>query len=515
MYSQSYVKEQVQSMLNQGVPKAEIIRRVAEMCLDWPYVYAAAGEMCTPDWRRNRMGYSDDKYSQAIHDACPVLCGTQPNCDGCKWVDVRCFDCRGFTRWLLAQVGIALAGGGATTQYETASNWVAQGTIDQMPRGLTCCVFKRKDGKMSHTGMHMMNGEIIHCSTIVKRDKLPGTPIWTHYGIPAGLYSDAELRAAGVNVSGTKNVQTLRKGSVGEVVSLLQQALNQNGASLTVDGNFGAKTEAAVKAYQQAHGLAADGVAGPITLTSLGLVDPGDTPLPTSRAETVWNALLDATGNPFAVAGIMGNLEAESGLNPINLNSAGNHALGMTDEEYTEGVDSGTYTADQFIQDSRAYGLAQWCYYSRKAMLLNYAVGKGTSIGNLEMQLEFLVMEMRSYKSLWNTLVNAISVREASDAVLTQYEKPANQSEAVMLKRAEYGQKYFDRFIIQTTNANVYVQDSNNDPATVTIPGITEPAVTEYEPVSPPDTVIISKDDFLALKAAFSTAMSILAKYVK
>ena len=40
----------------------------------------------------------------------------------------------------------------------------------------------------------------------------------------------------------------------------------------------------------------------------------------------------------------------------------------------------------------------------------------------------------------------AKSVREASDIVLTQYERPADQSENVKKKRASYGQKYYDRY---------------------------------------------------------------------
>jgi cell wall-associated NlpC family hydrolase len=136
------------------------------------------------------MGYSDEKYANAIKTACPVLSGKAKDCNDCKWDGCRCFDCRGFTRWILQQVGISLEGGGATTQYESNSNWVEKGKIANMPRDLVCCVFKYKDGRMSHTGLHLGNGYIIHCSTIVKEDKLPGTPAWTHYGIPAGLYTN-------------------------------------------------------------------------------------------------------------------------------------------------------------------------------------------------------------------------------------------------------------------------------------------------------------------------------------
>ena len=65
--------------------------------------------------------------------------------------------------------------------------------------------------------------------------------------------------------------QTLRRGDSGPDVSRLQDALNRNGASLTVDGNYGSGTESAVLRYQQSKNLTADGTAGPQTLRSLGL----------------------------------------------------------------------------------------------------------------------------------------------------------------------------------------------------------------------------------------------------
>ena len=63
------------------------------------------------------------------------------------------------------------------------------------------------------------------------------------------------------------------------------------------------------------------------------------------------------------------------------------------------------------------------------------------------MQLEFLTdVELPGYKTVWATLQTARSVREASDIVLTQFEKPANQSEAVKQQRAKYGQVYYDKY---------------------------------------------------------------------
>lgn len=64
-------------------------------------------------------------------------------------------------------------------------------------------------------------------------------------------------------------VSVMKQGSAGESVKYLQYALNQNGANLKVDGLFGVKTKLAVILYQKDHGLVADGIAGPKTLTSL------------------------------------------------------------------------------------------------------------------------------------------------------------------------------------------------------------------------------------------------------
>jgi len=165
-----------------------------------------------------------------------------------------------------------------------------------------------------------------------------------------------------------------------------------------------------------------------------------------ANEKEIWAFLWERLGNAFGVAGLMGNLYAESALNPKNLQNTYEKKLGMTDASYTEAVDKGSYK--NFVKDAAGYGLAQWTYWTRKQKLLNFAKKKGSSIGDLEMQLEFLWKELGSYKSVLKALINAKSVREASDAVLTQYEKPANQSESVKKTRAKYGQKYYDQFAV-------------------------------------------------------------------
>lgn len=265
----------------EGKSNAEIICCLSEYCLDWPYVFASNGEMCTPEWRRGRIPYCrEQKYADAIKNICPVLSGKQSSCVGCKWSGCRCFDCQGFVHWLFEQIGIPLYGGGATTQWTTSSNWVAKGTIKDIPLNLTCCLFKQKESKMSHEGLSLGDGEgnVIHCSTIVKRGNIyTDRPAWTHWGIPPGLYTDNELRKAGIIVDENKNIPTLRRGNSGDSVKKLQELLNANGATLVVDGKFGTSTENAVKTFQQQHKLKADGIVGKQTWKELGVIKTQET----------------------------------------------------------------------------------------------------------------------------------------------------------------------------------------------------------------------------------------------
>lgn len=165
----------------------------------------------------------------------------------------------------------------------------------------------------------------------------------------------------------------------------------------------------------------------------------------TTNEEKIWNFLLSKGLNACAIAGLMGNLYAESGLQPNNLQNTYEKKLGMTDAEYTAAVDNGSYK--NFVKDCAGYGLAQWTYWSRKQNLLNYVKKACKSIGDLEAQLCFLWQELQSYSALMKTLRNAKNVREASTAVLLQYERPANQGETVQTARASYGQRYYDKYV--------------------------------------------------------------------
>lgn len=167
--------------------------------------------------------------------------------------------------------------------------------------------------------------------------------------------------------------------------------------------------------------------------------------------EQMWNFFMERIGNAYGVSALMAHWFAESGLNPRNLQNSFEKKLGHTDESYTKAVDNGSYS--NFVHDGAGYGFAQWTFWSRKQNLLSFARARGRSIGDAEMQFEFGYQELcNEFKKVLAVLKSAKSVREASDVLLVQYEAPADQSEAVKVKRAGYGQKYYEKYAGSVAN---------------------------------------------------------------
>ena len=271
MNSAAHVDNDINNWKTMGMTKAELVIRIAEDCLGWPYVYGERGAYDTPAKRRSRADALDGSMpaeAAVIRKGCQVLNGSRGDCSGCKYypggAKTRCFDCRGFTYWVLLQVGITINGAGATSQWNTDANWKAKGKISDMPSGQVCCVFMHnsKTGKMDHTGLYVGGGRIIHCSGEVKIGKTTDKG-WTHFAIPNGMEGD-------VPVIVTK--PTLRKGASGPYVTECQEDLLKLGYDLSpygADGKYGNTTIREVMKFQTASGLTADGICGPMTWAAL------------------------------------------------------------------------------------------------------------------------------------------------------------------------------------------------------------------------------------------------------
>ena len=81
---------------------------------------------------------------------------------------------------------------------------------------------------------------------------------------------------------------TLRKGDHGDAVKNMQRLLNESGYSVEPDGAFGPATVKALKDFQRANGLAADGVCGPKTWAVLDPVEQdADAQDPVAAGDTI------------------------------------------------------------------------------------------------------------------------------------------------------------------------------------------------------------------------------------
>ncbi len=109
----------------------------------------------------------------------------------------------------------------------------------------------------------------------------------------------------GAGVQGPSGSEpTLVEGDTGPAVVTLQTRLNVWGAKLTVDGDFGADTLAAVKAFQTAHKLTVDGVVGPQTWTALNANPPtGPEPYPAPTKLAISSVSLTVEWDPVTVDG--------------------------------------------------------------------------------------------------------------------------------------------------------------------------------------------------------------------
>ena len=263
MNSADNVLRIIEQLKKHGGDLSAAIWETALACEGWPYVFGAEGEECTPE-RRKRRARSDHP---TIVTKCQAL-NNGAGCDGCKWLPggerVLMFDCQGYTEWCLGQFGINIKAAGATSQWNNKKFWRAQGTIDSVPDDILVCLFQADGNKKCHTGFGY-RGETLECQVGVqhfpKRNKK-----WTHWAIPVGLDGDIpDYRP------------TLRKGAKGEYVKQLQEQLMSLGYELPkygADGDYGAETIAAVKAFQTDNGLTADGICGPKTWNELKAPEP-------------------------------------------------------------------------------------------------------------------------------------------------------------------------------------------------------------------------------------------------
>lgn len=166
----------------------------------------------------------------------------------------------------------------------------------------------------------------------------------------------------------------------------------------------------------------------------------------------IYQYLKSQIGNDYGVSGLLGNIFAESGICPFRCEGdnvspyTGSYNVTTTQLRTMSSYDFQHYHYPGTTSQQVDYSLAQWTTYSRKDNYYNYCtqalLGDGTK------SAEFLVLELQtpSYIGVWNVLTSAISVRQASNKVLFDFESPADQSPPVQNLRAYYGTEIYNEF---------------------------------------------------------------------
>lgn len=177
-----------------------------------------------------------------------------------------------------------------------------------------------------------------------------------------------------------------------------------------------------------------------------------------NKVKKIWDRFISSGFSEIETAAIMGNLYDESHFFSNNLQNSFEVRFNMNDEAYTSMVNTKLYPEKSFVNDGAGYGLAQWTYWSRKQALYDYTINKGFRIDDFDRQLSFIINELNiNYKGVVKMLKESKTIEEASNIILTQYERPADQGPVVQKRRYEYAKIYYHKF---SKSASVKNDDS-------------------------------------------------------
>ncbi len=138
----------------------------------------------------------------------------------------------------------------------------------------------------------------------------------------------------------------------------------------------------------------------------------------------IWKYFRDKGLTNNQTAAIVGNLWKESALKPENVSDEYNRKTGITDMQYTNMVDDGSYT--DFANDRQGYGLAMWTDPTYKSPMYEMAKKHGKSIGDLGFQLDYLwdTLNGNWKKSTLDPILASDSLEDGAVTFMENYEKP-------------------------------------------------------------------------------------------
>ncbi|MBR0135647.1 MAG: CHAP domain-containing protein, partial [Clostridia bacterium] len=194
--------------------------------------------------------------------------------------------CAMFVSWCSRQAGISkniisnacYAHAGSSTYYFNNLTFRERGTYTPVPGDLVFFDWPNQEGEWNHVGIvyvvtssfvYTIEGNTLHDCVEIRCFRIT-EPIIKGYGVPAYTSSGTVTPSVSVNdipvydyydpINHAKPKGTISNGTSGEGTSWPQCALNYLGYPLTIDGEFGSATEAALRAFQADHGLTVNGI---------------------------------------------------------------------------------------------------------------------------------------------------------------------------------------------------------------------------------------------------------------
>lgn len=151
-----------------------------------------------------------------------------------------------------------------------------------------------------------------------------------------------------------------------------------------------------------------------------------------SNAQRIYNRLRRAGLTEAAALGMLGNWQAESGLEPNRLQNDCSPQSTLS-KAYTADVIAGKISRVTFARDQKGYGLAQWTYYNfstgqgRKLNLYDFWRKSGKALDDIDMQIDFALHELQTegqYANLWQILKTTDDIYVATDKICRVFEQP-------------------------------------------------------------------------------------------
>jgi hypothetical protein len=179
------------------------------------------------------------------------------------------------------------------------------------------------------------------------------------------------------------------------------------------------------------------------------------------RAKYIAEQLFAAGYTLAGVAGAVANIDAESGFEPQNVQNSYEKSLGMGDAQYTAAVDSGHYI--NFISDDVGYGICQWTASDRKGNMLRFHRARGVSIGHFETQVDWMIVELRSYRRAYATCTTSNDPYQCGYDFCKFYEMPSDTEQKAHY-RGNLAVQWYNWLSLNTAPAPIE-DDIPEDPA--------------------------------------------------